>query len=312
MSRAYLTTFFLFVCTGLCLSPLAFADSKTYTVTMPLLDSMGKQQASVFNSFLKTIAAVFEKSNPEKIEIRAMLNKAEYLKAVASGNLDIIAAKDAMPGRAGEGKYRAFIYTPLYGETLPKRCLYVNTKSSAAELKDLKGKSLTISSSKNSYYALRKLLGGVDPNTWFGVHARLKDNASGVYAAAMEQTDVVAIKAAAVRFMATTNPGPVKKLKPIICFNDDVWLGAAYNPKRVRFDFIQRFQTFTAGLSKNPDPSIRRFLPFFRQTGLAVQPLKHEEAVAIYRQLSDLEKEAKAKGWAKDYTRWLNLMKQSK
>lgn len=290
----------------------AATSEKTYTLSFSILDSMGKQQAGLFNNFLKTLATVFNTGRKDKIAIQSILNKQTYLKGASQGTFDIVAAKEAMPGRAGFGKYKAFLTVPLYGEKNPQRCLYVNANSPIKAVKDMKGKRIMISQSKLSYLALRKLLGGQDPNYYFLTHHRAKDNISGIYAAAMDQMDVVALKSSAVKFLASSNPGPVKKIRSVACFYDDVWWGMSYNPKRVNAQFIKDLQKFAQNLPKNPNPQIRRYMPFLRQVGLTIIPISHEEALALYKPFIDLEKEAKARKWDKDYQTWVSLMKNAK
>lgn len=292
---------------GLFLVSQPSALAREYSLVLPGMNTIGRGDMVGIISAIKTILKTYEKETGTKITVSTVIDKDGYTRAVRSGKPDFLQIFVINPEDNTQFGYKTFLSVKMYGEEVPKSCLYVSKTSGINTPVQLKNKTILLPKSNLSYFAIRTKL-NQKLETFFKKISFKKDDSSAIYALALGQIDAAIVKHAMVRFLEFSNPGPVRKIKPLFCFEDGGWFTLSNHP-RVPASEINRLVRFAAQLGKNKNPALLSIKTLMNKLQLQFIPESHSSFMATSKRFQSLIKIGKAKGWATELARLRKLAK---
>ena len=189
--------------------------------------------------------------------------------------------------------YRPVITYSFQGLKANRLCLYVKEDSSFKKVKDLKGKTLTMSKNLFEYTKLRELLGEA-PELFFSGVDLTGDGDAPAYAFYMEHPDALFITVQQVKFLELNNPQTVKGNREIGC-TEDYALMAMLAPPEITDSLVEEMVVLLNRIGAGE--RVQKFYPLLKYLKVKA----YQADVKQYAPLAEAYEKAVEKGWDDDY-----------
>lgn len=254
-------------------------------------------------SVIESIIDVMESKTGLNISVEYINPMDEILEKVAAGEIDFILTIDTELALKllYEYDFDTSVTFEIFG-TPSMNCLFAREESNIESIDDLKQSGALTYQSMLDYFYLRELV-GEPPELFFGTLKVFNDPQSGIYALAFEETDAIFIDVNNVNYFKIVNPGPIKNIKQIECFevgvNTFLFHSRDVPPEIVdkSTDFLMRLKQFD---------EFKQYRSMINLMDLKVKRITKKD----FEKLQVLYEKGKEKGWDKDYESWIKYVKK--
>jgi ABC-type phosphate/phosphonate transport system substrate-binding protein len=302
MKKINVILIFMVAITALLACPMRAVDEKTLKIGMWI--AVGTEFDAQNKQILSDVITAFSQKYDMTSDYLWFTDKDKFTNAIKNGKLDIIYTEQPEYFNVIQStKY----YTPL---VLPSMlgiqdysiCLFVNTTSKLNSIDDLKGKNIQIALSEFDYFALRSILPD-KPEYVFRSIEVMKSGFSSIYALAMNDIDVAFISTFEGSFMKMNNPGPLKKIKPILCTEQFPSM-PVFVSKKLPDSISKEMSVFLFNIKG--EEGLKKYRPIFNTYKLKFVPVNLDR----YKPILNLLNKSQSNGWNKDYETYKKIVKK--
>lgn len=286
-----------------CLGLLLASPSMTFSAPGPskvlIYDSRKGNLGAQFKSIMNDLLPVIGQRIGHPLTLDYVTERPQFFKDIVSPEVKLVHTMESeqMSVLAGKG-YEPLVSVALFGSTDDNYCVYVNKTSSMKSLQDLKGKLVMGYLNPVSYFVLRKVL-GVKPEAFFAAYKPSRSGQDSLYALSLGQVEAAISTKTNIYYLQIANPGPLKKIRQLTCLN----YSNVIPPILVRREFPKDLKVKILKFMKNfrQEPAMKKYMGMFSMLRLEFK----DPPAQILKMTTDLEIEAKKKGWDKDHAIWL-------
>jgi ABC-type phosphate/phosphonate transport system substrate-binding protein len=277
--------------------PTHAATPKTYIFGARLTAS--NEGSAHFKGILTAMIAAFNETNEDKISLKWYALDAEFLKAAAKSEPDIVLLNnyDVLYTVAEKYGYSVFMTSSVLGADVLKTCLYVKKDSPLKTIKDLHGATAATYDTAFEYYQLREMT-GEKPEAFFSRLDPSPNGLSSIYSLAMGNTNAAFSYDANFGLLKIINPGPTKLIRILACSEKFTSLPFLYS-KKTPPEFTKKILDFMKVALKSE--RLKQFRPMDSTFKTRFVPASN----ADYKSVFDIFQKAEAAGWEKDFKKWI-------
>lgn len=253
------------------------------------LAAMHKELLARMGKSLK-VKFVFEPySSQEELDLAIQKKQLDIVQAPVGGLSTLLTSLD--------NGYQPLGQLSIDNKNAEKLCLYRKKDKKKFDLKKLKDKKAVISPDPVVYFLLREIL-QAPPEDYFVELKPVSSAFSGFFALTLGEAEVTLANQTIFNALKVINPGPVKNLEEVFCSATKLPMAMALTKNSFPAPLKKSIMTIVTQPEKHP--TFKPFISLIKQFKLKAIPVKGKD----YSELSSLFKEAKKKGWDKDFKRW--------